>query len=55
MITNWVIALCLQGGKSGQHRAAHHLTGGFLRKQITDSATENNRPGLGWDKGENVG
>ena len=31
------------GGKSGQRRAAHHLTGGIPRKQDTESATENNR------------
>lgn len=30
-------------GKSGQHRATHHLTGGVFRKKNTESATENNR------------
>lgn len=36
----------ITGGKSGQHRVAHHLTGGVLRKRDTDSATENNRSAL---------
>ncbi len=47
--------LCLcKGGKSGQRRVAHHLTGGVSCKRYTESATENNRlPQEG--KGENVG
>ncbi len=41
---NWGYRLCFhKGGKSGQRRAAHHLTGGVLSYQDTDSATENNR------------
>ena len=48
--------LCIcRGGKSGQHRAAHHLTGGVPRKRDTESATENNRLHLFGGKGENVG
>lgn len=31
------------GGKSGQHRAAHYLTGRHRRRAVTDSATENDR------------
>jgi len=34
------------GGKSGQHRAAHYLTGRSPPRRRTDSATENNRSGL---------
>lgn len=38
------IASCITGGgKSGQHRATHRLTAGFLFRQERDSATENNR------------
>lgn len=33
----------IAGGKSGQRRVAHHLTGGVLLRQDTDSATENYR------------
>lgn len=41
---NWGYRLCAnKGGKSGQHRAAHHLTGGVSSDRDTDSATENNR------------
>lgn len=53
VITNWVIAFVLRGGKSGQHRAAHHLTGGVPVKRDTESATENDR--LSQGKDENVG
>lgn len=44
-----------QGGKSGQHRVPHFLTGRFIRSNPaeTDSATETYRPPL-VDKGEIV-
>lgn len=46
---NWAIACCFAaGGKSGQRRVAHHLTGGVPRKRDTESATENNRHALAW-------
>jgi hypothetical protein len=42
--TGWVIASATcGGGKSGQRRVAHHLTGGVSCKRYTESATENNR------------
>ena len=44
MTTGWAIATQqLHGGKSGQPRAAHHLTGGVPVKRDTESATENDR------------
>jgi len=43
-------------GKSGQYRAPHHLTGGFLSRYLsgweTDSAAENNYRDANRDKGE---
>ncbi len=38
----------IAGGKSGQHRVTHHLTGGVSRKWDTESATENNRHASVW-------
>jgi len=37
------IACSDTGGKSGQHKAAHYLTGRLRGDLQTDSATENNR------------
>jgi len=34
-------------GKSGRHRVSRHLTGGHLRKGVTESATENYRHAFG--------
>ena len=48
------IAPIHRGGKSGQRRASHFLTGRILSNQNTDSAAENYRPDNYQDKGENV-
>jgi len=50
-----MIAIALSSrGKSGQHRAIHHLTGGSWIYSRTASATENNRFSFEKSKGENV-